>query len=352
MKKVMVVSYCTWTSLGSILQALGLKKALSKSGYESVIVLDRSSRQYGKSNKKNIKSFIEFLYKTLNHKKLVGAYSKRIDFVDQNMDVLYYGDYNELTMPTFLDPSYIYLAGSDQIWNPDQCNPMFFLDFAKDKKRISYAASMGKTIIESEKKEVFRNLLNNFDSISVREQECADVIRDLTDKEISVNIDPTFLVSAEEWRKYETPYKIGKPYILLYMLYWNKDYKKQIIALKKKTGLPVVAVCNGLSRVYADEYLLDVGVGEFLWLIDNAQYVITSSFHGVAFSAIFNKKFSAMINPALPSRITNLMRLLSIPEVHITELDGTTDFNYELINQKIQEEREKSINYLQRELTE
>ena len=97
------------------------------------------------------------------------------------------------------------------------------------------------------------------------------------------------------------------------MLYWDKSCKEKIKRLKKQTGMKVYAIADGLSNVCADAVLYDVGVEEFLWLVDNAKYVITSSFHGTAFAAIFNKKFSTIINPKAPSRIENIMNKLSLP---------------------------------------
>ena len=89
---------------------------------------------------------------------------------------------------------------------------------------------MGKTEISAEKEKLFERLINNFDLISVREEECAAVIQPYTDKEISRHIDPTFLVSADAWRAYEKPYLSipGKPYILLYMLYIGSLFLKLI----------------------------------------------------------------------------------------------------------------------------
>ena len=132
------------------------------------------------------------------------------------------------------------------------------------------------------------------------------------------------------------------------MLYWDESCKEKIKSVKKKTGLMVCAIADGLSRVYADKVLYDVGVEEFLWLVDHAEYVITSSFHGTAFATIFNKKFSAIINPNAPSRIANLLQKLKLPLVDIENLPISSDFRYEVTNQLIEKEKEKSIEYLKR----
>ncbi len=347
MKSLKITTYCTWTSVGSVLQALGLKKALRELDCNSSIWLNKRDNRFTTTRIRSPKTLLTGGYERLIHKKRYAAYKKRMLFINRNIDIEYFTDYKDLSDKASTDCYEGVLAGSDQIWHPDKCDPVFFLDFVKDKKRLSYGASMGKTDVNEDKKERFGQLINNFDSISVREQECADVISEYTDKEIAVHIDPTFLVSADEWRKYEVEYKIKKPYILLYMLYWNDECKTKIKELKKKTGLPVYAISSGLSKVYADKHLFDVGPGEFLWLIDHAEYVVTSSFHGVAFSTVFNKKYAAVNNPKLPSRIDNLLRTVSLPKVDVSSLTEQS-FDYDTVNQRITEEKHKSMEYLRR----
>ena len=347
MKFIKIVTYCTDSSIGSILQSFGLKSALSHIGVESKILLEKTADKKEDYHLFNIKSAIRQGFKLMIKRKLTVAKKKRNNFIATNIDIEYYGNSWNVNCA---EDSLCYLAGSDQIWNPNKCYPPFFLDFAENKKRISYAASMGSTVIPDEKKEEFIRLLNNFETISVRERECAEVIRDLTGKEASVHIDPTFLISFDEWRTYEKKYDIKEPYILLYMIYWDESLKEKVKALSQRTGLKVYTIKNGLSRAYGDKILYDVGIDEFLWLVDHAEYVVTSSFHGVAMATIFNKKFSAVVNPASPSRIENLLRVLSIPHVDIDDLDSADNFDYTVINQKILEERERGIEYLREAL--
>ena len=347
MKKIDIVTYCTWTSLGSILQSLGLKSVLTDLGYSSCIWLDNQENMFTRTEIHSVKTAIKWLFEIMIHDKRVDAYQKRMNFISQNLNITYYAKCEELAEKADGD---IWLAGSDQIWHPDNCNPAFFLDFTTERRRVSYAASMGVTEVRKEKQDAFSRLLRNFDEISVREQECVPVVRQYTDHSVNVHIDPTFLVSADEWRQYERAYNINEPYILLYMLYWDKSCKDKIKALKKETGLRVFAIANELSSVYADEVFYDVGVEEFLWLIDHAEYVVTSSFHGVAFSVIFNKRFAPVINPRSPSRIENLLRVLEIPHFEIAQLCDAMVFDYQSVNERIKEEKERSIRYLKKVL--
>lgn len=347
-RKLYVVTYCTYKSLGSVLQAYGLKTALKSLGCESTIISNKKENLQVKKKPKSFKAIIIALFDFLIKKQIKIRYKKRMDFINSNMDIEYFEDYSDLEIYNKVEDDIIFVAGSDQIWNPVNCNLLFFLDFVTDHKCISYAASMGNTYIPDSKQDFYKNNLKHFDCISVREKDVKELLMEFTENNISVNIDPVFLVDRTVWKSIERPYKgVKDRYILLYMLYWDDSIKKKVKKLKDKTGLPVYAISSGLSRAYADKHLYDVGVEEFLWLIDNADYVITSSFHGVALSTIFNKKFAPIINPKLPSRISSLLNTLSIPKVDSDKLNESKSFDYELINRKIKEEKDRGLRYLE-----
>ena len=349
MKKICISTYCEWSSYGSIMQSIGLKEALSRIGCESFVVKDRVAPlpsiktpiQIGKNPKQIIKN----LYNNSIRKKTDKRYEGSVKFIKENVDVVYYNDYETLQKnPPKAD---YYIAGSDQIFHPDLCKPLFFLDFLKDnKKRLTYAASMGKTVISQSKEDAFSKLVKELDVISVREKEMVDVLGKYTDKEVSVHIDPTFLSSADQWRKYQRVYNIKKPYILVYAIYWDKKLNKELKELRKKTGYDIVTIGTGFSVVYANKKIFDADPGQFLWLIDNAEAVITSSFHGVAFSLIFNKKLSAVVNPALPSRISDLLDLLAVDKYKILDVMNFDLEKYKEINKNVENEKSRSITYL------
>ena len=349
MKKAYISTFCEWTSYGSIMQSLGLKKTLNTIGIESCIVKDKPCPKE-KTNIplklcKNPKILLKNVYDFAIRKKTQKRYKETIEVINANIDIEHFGNYqNVKDNCPFAD---YYIAGSDQVWHPDKCNPLFFLDFVPEgKKRVSYAVSMGKTEIADEKREKIEAFVKRFDAISVREDDMKPIIGEFTDKPINVNIDPTFLVDAEEWRTFEQSYKINKPYILVYSLYWDKKYNSQLKKLRKKTGCDIVAMCSGFQSCYANKKIFDANPAQFLWLIDNAEAVITSSFHGVAFSLIFNKKLAPIINPKLPSRITNLLNHLSVEPVGIEDVIDFNVSNYAKTNELILEEKKKSLKYL------
>ena len=352
MKKVCVSTYCEYSSYGSILQTIGLKSALQELGLESFVAKDRpapSAYLTFPLISKNPKILIKNLYRYLHRKKLDNQYSNTLAFMNKYVDICYYDNYD--LMKANIPDADFYIAGSDQIWHPALCKPSFFLDFVpNEKKRISYAASMGVTEIAEAKKENFAALVEKMDTVSVREEEMVEVLEEYTDKPISVHIDPTFLKAKEEWRKHEKAYDIKKPYVLVYPIYWDVKLNKELRKLHKKTGLDIVVICSGLNKVYANKRIYDADPGQFLWLIDRAEAVVTSSFHGTAFSLIFNKKFSAVINPNAKSRISSLLKVLGAKNQGIAEVLDFDLTQYDHINTAIQAEQNRSFAYLKKEL--
>lgn len=350
MKKVCISTYCEPSSYGSVLQAIGLKKTLREIGFESFVVRDipapSTSKIFSFVVSANPKILLkQVLNLAINKKKTIG-YTRSINYINDNVDVLYYNNYDVLCKN--LPKADCYLAGSDQIWHPDLCKSAFFLDFVPlDKKRISYAASMGKLEIADKRESCFSQLISNIDCISVRELDMVDVIRRFTDKNISQHIDPTFLLEREYWRRFSIEYKIDKPYILVYAIYWSSEHNKELKKLHKKTGYDVVALCpSGFSKIWANKKIYDAGPGEFLYLIDHAEIVVSSSFHGVALALNFNKKIIPIINPELPSRISSLLDCLGVERLPILDAISFELSAYNQINKNIEKERRRAICYL------
>lgn len=346
--KACVVTLCTWKSFGSVLQALGLKTALSSIGWDSVALRIGEDAPRFLHKPKTLKQLIRFPHDILKLSQRKKAFEKGRAFIKRNLDTVSYPDYAALCREPLSADAYI--AGSDQIWNPRTMDPLFFIDFIKDTDKISYAASMGSTVVSPAAEKAYREYLSDFKHISVRERACAEILSSFTDKPIETHIDPTFFLNAEEWRKYEQAYEIKKPYILLYTIYRSGTLREEVKRLSRRTGLPVYAVKSEYARDYADRALYDVGPAEFLWLIDNAEYVVTSSFHGAALSIAFKKRFSPIVDPAAPSRIMNLLSTLGVPLITVDDLDGQDSFDYAAVDERIKAERNRGRDYLRRAL--
>lgn len=355
--KVYTVTPCIWQSYGSILQAMSLQSKLCSMGYDSSIIkcepypadmLKRMPIEF-----KSFKRFLSSIYKRHIFQALNRRYQSTNSFLRKYVDITYYDTYEQLVQnPPKADA---FIAGSDQIWNPDNMCPFFYLDFAKSEcKRISYAASMGITNIPAHKATQMAEYLKNFQALSVREADNVPVLRQYTQKKISVNVDPVFLQKSEQWRKYETEYPMSsRPYILVYAIYWEKSLNAQLKELHKKTGMEIVAISSGLQCVYATKRIFDADPGQFLWLLDHAAAVVTSSFHGVAMSILFQKPLAAVIDPNASSRIACLRDTLEIAILPIPDLlENGKKIDYPRVNEHIAKEQTRSESYLREALSE
>ena len=352
MKKLLISTYCHWTSFGSMLQSLGLQKAIECIGAEARTITFATEEEVPAVKKVKIRlnaGTANFLYQVLNKKRLELGKVRCLRFMKQNICRISIPDKENLQQA--LPDADVYIAGSDQIWHPLMCRDDFFLSYAPEgKKRISYAASMGVLSVPEQNEKKFGQLLQNFDSFSVREAEMIPIIQKYTDKPVLQHIDPTFLVLADAWRQYEKAYDIQGPYILVYALYWDRALNKQLQELHRKTGCRIVSIQKSIRPIYANSVVLDAGPAEFLWLIDHAEAVVTSSFHGTAFSVIYNKRFYPAVNPNAPSRIDSLLKTLDVRTP--SSLDKLMDYstNYRDVNARIEQEKARSIDYLRKEI--
>lgn len=255
-----------------------------------------------------------------------------------------------------------YISGSDQLWNLkakdfDWAN---YLEFVNTGKKIAYAASFGpkaQSWNEKDKERVKKDLLQ-YDVISVREQGSFNNVMELTGIEPEINVDPTMLLSMEEWEKVipQSPI-LKKDYILLYNLKGDKEILKIAKKVSKELKLPVVVTRKGpkIEILYGFKKRYDTGPIEFLNLLKNAKLVLSSSFHGTVFSVLFNKPFFA-INGAKDFRIHTLLEKMKL-ENRTVEIDNIKekcnkafDISFEESLKLLEEERTKSEKYLKKAL--
>lgn len=179
-----------------------------------------------------------------------------------------------------------FVVGSDQVWNPGNKRlETAFLKFAPSHKRISFAASIGAQYIPDEKKHQYMDGLKGMKAISVRESRAVEIIDELTGIKALEILDPVFCISENRWREiYMKPYWLeDKPFIFTYFL---GRIPESVNRFAKENNLEIIN-CFDREKI---EYCI-ISPEEWLYLIGNAEYVITDSFHATAFSIIFNRKF-------------------------------------------------------------
>lgn len=199
--------------------------------------------------------------------------------------------------------------------------------------------------------------MQDFKAISVREKQGQAIIKSLCNKEVPVVLDPTFLLTKEEWKKLNTCDTKNKKYILVYCLRRSDLLNKMAEKLKIKTGFEIIVLNPRIRNIYDKFSAYNVGPEDFIRLFMNAEYILTNSFHGTAFSINFNKKFlvDLDINSAVStnSRLLNILSLFGLEDRIVENIDIEKmyrDIDYRKVNKILDEERIKSINYLKKSL--
>jgi len=295
--KIAIMTWFHYDNYGSVLQATALTRQLESYGHHVKIIQYYPS---GQCRTMPTGSFIREIYS-----KAIAKLAKR-SIVESN-NGKYFDDYRKahigltneceaLSDLEALNEKYdAFVCGSDQIWSPLCFNPHYYLDFVSDAKQmIAYAPSIGTTeIADKFIEQQIALLAKRFDHISIREESGSRTIGDLIGKKIPTVLDPTFLLNTEAWNDCLSISKESKSrYLLAYFLGRNKKHWKATYELARKLKLPVKIV-PVLSADLKRKGVISSGVSpkEFVELIANADYVCTDSFHGVAFSINYERKF-------------------------------------------------------------
>lgn len=236
------------------------------------------------------------------------------------------------------------IAGSDQIWNPywEGTQPVYFMEYVPAEKRTAYAASFGVSSIPDDMKEQFSHYLKQIPRISCREDRGCEIVEELTGTRPEHVIDPVFLLSREEWAEIEerpSGVRISEAYVLVYFLGRISEQAKQHIKVHRRSGMSVIYLdrVSKLNTCFASPQ-------EFLYLVNHAGMILTDSFHGCAFSIIFNKPFIYCERSLdlgkeqdMSSRFSSLFNMLGCSK-------NMTD--YTDINKAIHVEQQKALEFL------
>lgn len=193
------------------------------------------------------------------------------------------------------------VVGSDQLWRPSNIVGCYYtLEFVPDNvKKVSFSTSFGVPELPSRLHRHAKKYLSRIDSISVREDSGAEIVKKESGRDAQVVCDPTMMLTAEEWMhiQNEKPFAEGK-YILMYLMGDNPEQRTFVKSLSKQTGCRIIGLLHGATYISYDEDVVDekpfnVGPSEFVNLIRNAEYVCTDSFHCCVFSILNSTKFFA-----------------------------------------------------------
>lgn len=325
MKRVGIVTILGGDNYGNKLQHYAIRQVLHRLGYECDAVLDTTVRGFATSAYPHttadklrpsyigeaIRSRLQYKYyrkdsdesiiHNIRRARINGAHYGELKRQRKAVFDAFterYLPFGELSVSATVRPDEqklseysAFVCGSDQVWNPVYPNtsPIRFLQFAPEHKRIALSPSFGVASIPEPRKQAYAAFLRSIPHLSVREQQGAEIIKDLTGRSVPVLVDPTLMLTASDWMELEKK-PVGfadEPFLLTYFL-GGKDrtYKRQIASIAASRGLRII----NLLDITEDESFL-FGPQEFIYLMHHADFVCTDSFHGTVFSILFERDF-------------------------------------------------------------
>lgn len=364
--KVGVLTFPNSVSYGATLQMYALCRVVDSLGHEvEAINYYNSYMKRGKhllfAHSSRLKRIIKKTALRILHKPLFARFStfekKRIPLYPHKF---FTSRSKLLTIGTRYDAV---ICGSDQVWNPGITNEdlSYFLDFCSEStRRISYAPSFGVETLSDEFRARVSAELEKFFFLSARESQGQALIADMIGKKTPVVLDPTMLLDASQWQQLEEEgFSVKGDYILYYTVRSSPRLFAKCRAFAQQQGLTMVVIGGKRSNQCRNKdsivrYAIDISPTSWLWLMHHARYVVTNSFHGTAFSIIFEKDFYLELTSNTNSRLSNIVKMLGLEDriIPIDQDISPSKTDYTMARQSLIELRNASLHYLSAALSE
>lgn len=351
--KIGILTYHRSHNYGALLQAVALRKVVEQLGHKAYYIdyfPDYHREMYKwfsiyNFNQQGPRGKIRYLKNCLKRYRFWKM--RRDNFLDfQRQFIFPYC----LGMDEEFD---VVLYGSDQIWRKQHIindyNPVYFgKNTITTKKHLSYAASMGELPTSEKDSITLKELLTNIDKISVREQGLLSLVSSLGYKDTELVLDPTLLLGKTEWDSIIPSNRIiSEPYCLYYSLIKDSFNEDAIRKFASERGLKFISLFGGaINKPTVDSRTVD-GPKEFVNLIRYADFVFTSSYHGMVFSIIYNRPFYASFSHN-SDRAASLLRTMGL-DAHLlnpkSDIPQYQHYNSSCI-EKLSPIRVKSIQFI------
>ncbi|MFR9565799.1 MAG: polysaccharide pyruvyl transferase family protein [Rikenellaceae bacterium] len=371
--KIGIITITPQNNYGGAMQAYALQRVLQSMGHDAYVLIKRKQFFKPKPSSTLFVALKNLFIKYILGKNLISIFiGKRlrleynfthqhyIQFLDENIKQFSYDDYSDIPADEFD----ALVVGSDQVWRATyfkgKISAMYF-DFAKgwNVKRYAYAASFGKDdVSEYSPKQLQQcaDLAKLFDAISVREDSGVDLCREHLGVNAEHLLDPTILLSKEDYTALITNEPQQTGILNAYILDHNSDATQLIDRCCRELNLKQqykIIKRYRPSLIYSnlDEYVIP---SPYKWLAEfrDAEFVVTDSFHGAVFSIIFNKPFVVMVNHKRgAARIHSLLKIFGLEDRLIERADdlNTAHFapiDYERVNRIKAEWQQRSFDFL------
>ena len=366
MKRIGIITLFGYHNYGNRLQNYATQHILESMGFSVTTIknirtpIKRSFLEKLFVNKGNLKKIILSKFKNTINSSIINK--REIKF--RNFSKKYIDETNYIislnNIPKNIEDEFdCFITGSDQVWNPNfSATDIEFLSFVPKKKRISFSASFGVSSLPKDKINYYKEKLLDMSSISVRETSGYEIVKKLTGREAEILVDPTMLLSKDEWSLITTKKNISlkKDYIFIYFLgeitIKNRVWIKMIA---KEYNLDIIDVLDMSNQeIYTSD------PSEFISLIDNAKLVCTDSFHGSVFSIIMETDFIVFDRiehnkATMGSRIDTLLEKFELNSRKWHEnIEKDEVFNLSFSNSNIilELEKQKAIKFLEKSLND
>ena len=356
-------------NIGAVLQAYALQNLIMREGMDCEIIDYTPTRKFivhlfwslkNKGVEYVVPKAVFLVVKEIKNKMHKEIENYRIrNIEDFKHQYLHFTPRNFKDINALKNTDYeVYLVGSDLVWSPryndSETLSAYLLSFVRDAAKISYAASIGEPI-PNWACSIFRTYLRGFNFVSVREETSAKYLKDCTGINAKIVLDPTALLKQREWERLSrAPEKEPEgEYVLVYDIFRSKEILSEINPIARKKGWNIVTYSPSKDNLYFYSY----GPQEFLWLCKNAEYVISSSFHGTVFAVLFGKPFYA-IDPrpeAPPSRIFDFLKRLHLEDRFVKNTRNLKTLNFDspdwtLVNSMLENDGIHSLKFLRKAL--
>lgn len=351
--KIGILTFHCAHNYGAVLQAYGLKEYLLNLGHEVYMIDYRPSylmKPYGLFSRQRWihkqDLMRNFIFNVMRFKDIKRRWMGFQQFINQ-FPLL---SISKIDM-VGLDAVFI---GSDQVWSTKLCrgfDSYFWGEAFRDKpiRMISYAASSGASVWNDRDREQVRKLLQNFSSVSVRENTLKNTLSLLTNREVVQVLDPTLIAGCKAFEKIAIAPSIKEKYVLIYEVYHMPKVYSIAHRIAEKIGAKVVSLEAFPSFQKKDNALIAASPREFVGLFKNAAAVVTNSFHGTAFSIIFKRPFyTVALGSANDCRSASLLSALGLTDRMIDDRSNVafSEVDFDIAYKLLAAEQGKSREFI------
>ena len=342
---------------GSALQTYATQKILTDKGFEVEIInyirkknLDSNLAKTWTKEDSGIKRVIKklILYPTII--RWINVFNNYLKKYINTSSRIYTSEEELVTDPVKAD---VFCTGGDQVWNSgwnEGIEKPFYLTFVPDNTpKISISSSIGKSELTSEECERVFPYLRRYKYLTIRETSSVEFLKNNGFDNVDFCIDPTQLLTREQWLEHAIPYKkkLGK-YILIYQLNHDEAFDRYAEEVARKKGLPLYRICTRYDQVrLSGKSIFIPKVQEWLSLINNAELVITNSFHATAFCINLNTPFISINSNEYSCRIGDVLKLYNLEDRRINDYSQfdivDRPINFDRVNGILSRERERCI---------